>query len=125
MKVLGAELQAFYMEWPMGDAWFHDEGSFDSDESGALIGVDPAKKYDLEDAIGIVLWQGKGDRLSHIEIRGKRVAVDQASFHASLDLPQAFRAWKSTTTTFIVTLEAAHEAALREFVAGLGGKVAR
>lgn len=126
MKVLGADLLAFYQEWPMGDDWYHDDGDYEGDTEGHLVGVDPAGKYDLEMAIGAILWQGSSAVPSFIEVNGKRVPVKQWSdYDYEVSLPALFRAWKSTRVSLVVTLEGEHEAALREFVAGLGGKVAR
>lgn len=123
MKVLGADLLAFYEAWPMGPDWYHDGGDAEAGVE-TLVGINPTAKYDLEGALGVILWQGRGDVPACIEINGKRVGTKVSDWSYEVSLPALFRAWKSTTTiSAVVTLEGEHEAALREFVAARGGKI--
>lgn len=56
-KATGAELQAFYEEWPPGDDWYNDDTNIEThSETGDWI-LDPLTKYDLDD-FGTINWQG-------------------------------------------------------------------
>ena len=52
MEVTGAELKAFFRDWPMGDDWYHEDGLIEvDDETGEAI-VSLEDTYDLDDQIG-------------------------------------------------------------------------
>ena len=59
MKATGAEIWAFYQEWPPGGNWYHDEYAepIVDDDAGETCVLKPTAKYDLAD-FGVMVWQG-------------------------------------------------------------------
>jgi len=98
MKALGAEINAFYRDWPLGDEWYHDEGTADVDEDGDLL-LEPGQKHDLGEVIGYLAWQGESDQPNHVRINGKKISTWTATF-----LDQVFKAWRHSPTHEIVVL---------------------
>ena len=71
MKALGAEILAFWHEWPPGDDWCYDdyEGTALSDDEGEDV-LDPMERYDLRD-FAVITWQGQGGPPSTAPMRGE------------------------------------------------------
>jgi len=72
MKVRGSALQRFYQAWPLGDDFYHGYGDIETDDAGVLL-LDEGAMYDLDEALGEIGWQGKGEDPLHIEVAGKKV----------------------------------------------------
>lgn len=59
MKATGAEITAFWLEWPPGVDWYVDDGTLEVLDEHDQPLLDPAQKYAVED-IGVLCWQGLG-----------------------------------------------------------------
>ncbi len=90
MNATGAEILAFYSAWPMGDGWYHEHGFIDDEDDHD---IETGEEYDLDDAIGVVQWQGAGPAPKTVQIQGIEVRVHP--FDDILDLEAAFKAWRS------------------------------
>lgn len=89
MKALGAQIQAFYTEWPLGDDWYCVGGS-DADESG-LLGLEPAIKYDVDEIVGELGYQGLvTDRLVTVTIGQRSITLDVWLWNSA---SKVFRVW--------------------------------
>lgn len=114
MKVLGADLIAFWQEWPGGDDIYLEQGPIFTDEAGVLrYGYEeddegqqpilPGEKYDIE---GVRGWQGKTPR----------------PFDFDPDLARCIQRWRKarTTTTVVVEVPKARAEEVRAVLRGLG-----
>jgi len=115
MNATGAQILAFYKAWPMGDDWYHEDGFINSEEDHNL---DLQVEYDLDDAIGTLLWQGEGKPPSHIQINGHRVGTDRDD--EFLDLVAAFKAWQGDDVVVIIQLPPGEVEALEKVCAERG-----
>jgi len=120
VKVTGAELRQFYRDWPCGGDWFHDDGAADTDEADNLL-VEPAVKYDLDEQIGFVAWQGEEDTPSCLAYKGQQVFVDRDGY---LDLRKLFRLWRGDKRAVAVTLPTAEIDDLKTLAKERGWKIA-
>jgi len=119
MKVLGAELQAFYVAWPLGGDWYHEDGDLGIDEQGRLV-LELAKRYNIDRALGCVEWQGSGGPPLYVDINGIRVLTDSVAF-----LPEVFEAWSRDQVIVAVNLPAAQFDKLAKFAQECGWELIR
>lgn len=74
MKFLGADVYAFYHEWPPGTNWYHDDSDLEiEDERGAPL-LDLSAKYD-GDELGSICWQGPDPgivKIGSVTLKGGR-----------------------------------------------------
>lgn len=66
VKILGADLIAYWRAWPLGDDYYLDESPLGENDAGVLVldeedgggsPIEPDKKYHIN---GLLVWQGKG-----------------------------------------------------------------
>lgn len=66
VKILGADLIAYWRAWPLGDDYYLDESPLGETDAGVLaldeedgLGspIEPHKKYSIN---GLLVWQGRG-----------------------------------------------------------------
>lgn len=96
----GAELLAYYEEWPMGPDFAHVEGFIYLDEEGAVVGVHPDDELgglETREALGFFDWQGSGKHPERVVING--VTIPVRSPMDGIDPLQVFRAWRGDRTT--------------------------
>ena len=101
MKASGAEILAFWHEWPPGDDWCYAEEDsevaiYDDDREATLL--DPAVKYDLGD-FAVITWQGRGRPPSAAPMQGQ----DYVEFQCW------FSFWKRARTVVSVDVEVPKE----------------
>ncbi len=56
MKFLGADIYAFYHEWPMGECWYHDCADLLIEKGDGSPALDLGKKYS-DGELGLICWQ--------------------------------------------------------------------
>jgi hypothetical protein len=107
MKALGAEILAFWREWPPGDVGYYDDGIdiVDDADNDALI---PEEKYDLDD-FGNIVWQGKDEPPLDKPWDG----------HDAVSFGLWFKRWKKARThaTFVVEVKVEDVDAFRAYCA--------
>lgn len=91
LRALGAEIRAFYDAWPMGDEWYHDDDTC-TDERGDWI-LNPDEEYSVDDALGIILWQGSGPAPRTVTVNGTP-CMTTGGWGDSLDPSEVFLAWR-------------------------------
>lgn len=116
-KYLGADIIAFFKEWPPGEDAYMEEAPFETTDTDDLLLVspddesgpkmDPAVKYLF--GYGLIGWQGEGD---------PPAGWDD-------DMPRVFRKWLKarTVTTLIVEVPNDKAADLRASLLSQGFKV--
>lgn len=119
MKVLGAELIAFFAEeWPAG--WYIDEMAIEEEIGDPFIAdnetrLKPGVTYDLQD-FGVILWDAPID-----DIGPKHPYL---THHDSTE--RCFKRWQKLRTTRCVVVELPKDADFETFkklIAGWKGKV--
>lgn len=92
LKVVGKLLNEFYVAWPLGDDWYHDDGTLTASQDGSLV-LDPEEEYEITEALGFIAWQGEGERPLSINVCGRTLLTNQ-DWDGGLDLVDVFEAWK-------------------------------
>lgn len=133
MKATGAEIWAFYQEWPPGDSWYHDDyvEPIVDDGKGETCVLDLAKKYTVED-FGVMVWQGGVGKKPEADERAAALRIgsySESGPSASAHIPFEwwFKRWKKSETSAQVVLVCPNEKieALRAFCAEQGIKEAK
>jgi len=116
MKINGTDLSAFYEAWPLDDCWYHEGGEDELDPSD----LDPDTKYDLDEVLGSLCYQGGGDAPPTIKIGGRQVKTSLDRFWSA-----AFKAWQASESTTRLVVEIPKDCAQRilDLVKMLGGKI--
>lgn len=66
VKILGADLIAYWRQWPLGNDYYLDELPLGENDAGVLVldeedgggaPIEPDKQYQID---GLLVWQGKG-----------------------------------------------------------------
>ena len=98
MKATGAEIKEFWDEWPPGRDWFIEEEEC-GDSNNWLL--DANKKYDLNEVLGVLYWQGGGDA-----VPSDHPMFKYTEGHNIVPTSVFFRTWKKTRTeiTLVVTV---------------------
>ena len=105
----------FYEDWPFGKAFYHEGGADDSseEETGNYYAkLTPSEKYDLDEQIGEICWQGSDFPPETFPYKGLRFKVDSPKF-----LVNVFKAWQDNRRTVVVRLPAKDLDILKKFVA--------
>lgn len=117
MNARGADLIAFWREWPMGNGVYHDDSPFSMNDADVLcvvddIGnpiapVDPDVTYSFN--YGVLGWQGDGPQ--------------PAAFDS--DLVRVFRRWLKARTVATLVVEVPRDAAAtaRALIEAQGWKI--
>lgn len=97
MRATGAELMAFYAEWPFEpkDDWRTD--NVDEryyNEAGDLV-LAPTTKYDVSTVLGDLIFDANGDQTCIVG----GVPIDVNDYRAMV---KAFRAWREAQGRFVV-----------------------
>lgn len=104
MKAKGSEIMAFYKEWPLTEGdWYVDDG-YEADDEGNL-GLDPSKEYDVEEVLGYIIWQGRGECPPSVEVNGTTIRIpieDGWTGPATVDV---FKAWRGDVRAYSVMLK--------------------
>lgn len=117
LRIKGADLIAWWKEWPPGEDYYVEDFPFVGGEQGGVYEevdcapaspVDPAKTYTIDG--GILIWQGKGDPPGDVH---------------SYDVEPAIRRWLKarTSRTFAVEVGLSDVEAFRAVCAERGWKV--
>ena len=119
MKAFGEEIIQFYNDWPFGEGWTHDS-EFDIDDGYGNTDLVRMVKYDVEQVIGEVSWEGNDcDEPTSIQVNGR---VVQVSYNF---VAKVFKAWRSTDVQVLITVPANKLDALKLFAKENGWKVAK
>ena len=119
MKMTGAEIKAFYADWPIGDEWCHDDCLMEFDESSGQPVLDNATEYDFDDQIGYFEWHGKGKAPGHVVVNGVRVHVGGDE---GIDTEALVKAWRGDAVVVSVRIEPSQLVRFREVCAEHGWK---
>lgn len=105
MKAKGADIIAFYQEWPMGDSWYHEDALIEMAENGDVTNVNPSEKYDVNEMLGY-LSPSDTDDVEPIQIGTSRIKVNEDG-----DIVPIFRAWMKhrAVATFVVEVPRGEE----------------
>lgn len=98
MKTSGPLFAEFYDEWPLGNDWYCEGGTYGEE------GVADTAVVDVDDALGGIFWQGSGDPPASVMVGGKAVKVDRAADY--IRLSAVFKAWRESKQDahFVVTV---------------------
>jgi hypothetical protein len=102
IKALGSEIIAFYKAWPVGPDFYHDDGIIYEDEKGHIVGITPTEEYEVAEAFGYFIWQGRGNVPASIEVHGVQIAIPQD--WAGPDTEEVFKAWRGDKRPYSVML---------------------
>lgn len=117
MRARGADLIAFWREWPPGKGVCQDDAPFAENDHGALctvdaygnpvVPIDPATTYALD--YGALAWQGEGPQ--------------PPAFDA--DLVRVFRRWLKARTVTTLVIEVLNDdvASARHLIESRGWKI--
>lgn len=100
MKALGAEIIAFYKAWPVGSDFYHEESIITEDGDGSVTSIDPVEEYDVYEALGYFVWQGKGDMPPFIKVNGIQIRCPEEGPPTDT----VFKAWRGDKRPFTVVL---------------------
>jgi hypothetical protein len=105
MKATGAEIWAFYQEWPPGEDWYHDDYAtpITDDETSETCVLDLTKKYEVSD-FGNMVWQGSGEVPRDIAEAARRYG-DLKGMATWIPFEWWFRRWKKTKTSSILIVD--------------------
>ena len=128
MKATGAEIWAFYVAWPPGDDWYHDDYStaITDDGTGEDCVLDLKEKYELSE-FGNVCWQGYGKAVPEDLMAVAKKHGDLMGGNVWIPFEWWFRRWKGeqATETFVVTVKKEDVEAFRELCKQHKWKIAR
>lgn len=120
MKALGSQIMAFWEAF--GDIFSGDWGLEESAAQDGTMDLNAGEKYDVDDMLGFLVWHGRDEPPSAIEIKGKKVLVRDEV----MSVTPFFRAWTSTDVVLVVHCkDAAQAEEVRAALAHLKVKVSR
>lgn len=92
----GAELKLFEKEFVthFGDDWYWEDGAYEWDDArGCSAVADETQIEDFAEALGVVLWQGRGDCPASVTFKGEPVLCDR-EFNNLLEVNKLFKLWR-------------------------------
>ena len=103
MNATGAEIIAFYKAWPIGGDFYHDDGIVYVDEGDQICGIDSSKEYDVDEAIGYLVWQGQGKVPPKVVVN--KVDIFIPKNWTGPKASEVFSAWRGDARPMTVLLE--------------------